>query len=154
MDVISLSQKKRAGGTASHAEPRSLAAQREDGRRSKRAFRYARRNRTIRGSDRNASAISDLSNAPRRRKYLDPVQAAAFLGGLNSRTVTRWAREGYLPAYPMGEGKKRLWRFTEQDLERWMRSRRTGEIPSDSEAEPDTLIPATDAPNKEIRLEG
>jgi excisionase family DNA binding protein len=59
-------------------------------------------------------------------KFLDAEEAAQFLGGLNSRTVTRWAREGYLPAYPIGEGKRRLWRFLESDLERWMLARRTG----------------------------
>jgi predicted site-specific integrase-resolvase len=42
--------------------------------------------------------------------FLNAEQAAQFLGGLNARTVTRWAREGYLPAYPIGEGKRRLWR--------------------------------------------
>jgi hypothetical protein len=68
-------------------------------------------------------------------RFLDAEQAAAFLGGLNSRTVTRFAREGYLPAYPIGEGKRRLWRFLEADLERWMLSRRTG-----------TLAVATGAP--------
>lgn len=68
-------------------------------------------------------------------RFLDAEQAAVFLGGLNSRTVTRWAREGYLPAYPIGEGKRRLWRFMEADLEHWMLSRRTG-----------TLSSAVDAP--------
>lgn len=42
------------------------------------------------------------------RKFLTPDKAAEYLGGLNSRTVTRWAREGYLPAIPIGEGKRRL----------------------------------------------
>jgi excisionase family DNA binding protein len=70
-------------------------------------------------------------------RFLTPEQAAEFLGGLNSRTVTRWAREGYLPSYPIGEGKRRLWRFLECDLEQWMLSRRTG-----------TLTPATDAPTR------
>lgn len=84
-----------------------------------------------------------------RPRFLDAEQAAAFLGGLNSRTVTRWAREGYLPAYPIGEGKRRLWRFTEPDLERWMLSRRTGQSISDSNLVAGTLFPATDAPNKE-----
>jgi excisionase family DNA binding protein len=60
------------------------------------------------------------------RRFLTPVEASVFLGGLNSRTVTRWAREGYLPAFPVGEGKRRLWRFLESDLEAWMLSRRTG----------------------------
>jgi hypothetical protein len=27
-------------------------------------------------------------------QFLDAEQAAAYLGGLNARTVTRWAREG------------------------------------------------------------
>ena len=37
--------------------------------------------------------------------FLNAEQAAQFLGGLNSRTVTRWSREGYLPAYPLGDTK-------------------------------------------------
>jgi excisionase family DNA binding protein len=64
----------------------------------------------------------------RTLKFLDPEQAADFLGGLNSRTVTRWAREGYLPSYPIGEGKRRLWRFLESDLTQWMLSRKTGQF--------------------------
>jgi len=59
-------------------------------------------------------------------RFLDAADAAAHLGGLNSRTVTRWAREGYLPAYPIGEGKRRLWRFLRTDLDVWMSARRTG----------------------------
>jgi len=70
-------------------------------------------------------------------RFLTAAEAAVFLGGLNTRTVTRWAREGYLPAYPIGEGKRRLWRFLEEDLERWMLARRAGQ---------DTLPSATDAP--------
>ena len=88
------------------------------------------------------------SPEPRTRRFLTPKEAAAYLGGLNSRTVTRWAREGYLPSYPVGEGKRRLWRFLEGDLERWMLSRRTGQIPIDPQARADTLLSATDAPRK------
>ena len=68
------------------------------------------------------------------QKFLLPEEAAAFLGGLNSRTVTRWAREGYLPSYPIGEGKRRLWRFLETDLSKWMLARRTGEYIATAEA--------------------
>jgi excisionase family DNA binding protein len=81
-----------------------------------------------------------------RNRFLTAQQAAEFLGGLNSRTVTRWAREGYLPSYPIGEGKRRLWRFLENDLENWMISRRTG-------ASAGTLFSATDAPTRRL-LEG
>ena len=79
--------------------------------------------------------VQTSESQDRRRRYLSPVEAAQFLGGLNVRTVVRWAREGYLPSYPLGEGKRRLWRFLENDLEAWMLSRRTG-----------TLNPAADAP--------
>jgi len=61
-------------------------------------------------------------------RFLNSDEAAVFLGGINSRTLTRWAREGYVPAYPVGEGKRRLWRFLERDLEVWMLARRTGEV--------------------------
>jgi excisionase family DNA binding protein len=63
-------------------------------------------------------------------RYLNPAEAAAFLGGINIRTVNRWARRGYLPAYPLGEGKRRLWRFLESDLHAWMASRRTDTVPA------------------------
>ena len=59
-------------------------------------------------------------------RFLTAEDAATYLGGLNSRTVTRWAREGYLPAFPIGEGKRRLWRFRQTDLEAWMVGRRQG----------------------------
>lgn len=81
-------------------------------------------------------------------KFLTADEAAAYLGGLNSRTVTRWAREGYLPAYPIGEGKRRLWRFLECDLDEWMRARRTGQIPLEIRACGDTLTAAADASPK------
>ena len=59
-------------------------------------------------------------------RFLNAEEAAEFLGGLNARTVVRWAREGYLPAFPIGEGKRRLWRFLQDDLEAWMMARRQG----------------------------
>ena len=52
---------------------------------------------------------------------MTPLQAAAYLG-LDDKTVTRWARNGYLPAHPMGQGKKRYWRFFEDELLEWLTS--------------------------------
>jgi excisionase family DNA binding protein len=71
--------------------------------------------------------LNDRKTAVCCHRFLTPIEASEFLGGINSRTVTRWAREGYLPAFPVGEGKRRLWRFLESDLEAWMLSRRTGQ---------------------------
>jgi hypothetical protein len=53
---------------------------------------------------------------------------------MNPRSsVIRWAREGKLPAYPIGEGKRKLWRFLESDLEQWMLSRQTGRLDVDAD---------------------
>ncbi len=80
---------------------------------------------------RTSAHTSEMSNDDKgSRRFLDATEAAEFLGGLNSRTVSRWAREGYLPSYPMGEGKRRLWRFLASDLEQWMIDRRTGPVES------------------------
>lgn len=62
--------------------------------------------------------------------FLNAEQAAQFLGGLHIRTVTRWAREGYLPAYPIGEGKRRIWRYLRHDLAEWMLGRRNTDLES------------------------
>ena len=60
--------------------------------------------------------------------FMNAEQAAQFLGGMNTRTITRWSREGYLPAYPIGEGKRRLWRYLQADLMAWMLGRRSGVV--------------------------
>jgi excisionase family DNA binding protein len=77
--------------------------------------------------------------------FLSPDEAAAFLGGMNPHTITRWAREGQIPAYPMGEGKRRLWRFRASDLTKWMISRSEYSIPVDLLTVPGRLGSATDA---------
>ena len=48
----------------------------------------------------------------RNIKILDAAEAAAIMR-MDSRTLIRWARLGYVPAHPLGEGKRRLWRFIE-----------------------------------------
>ncbi len=52
-------------------------------------------------------------------RILDAVEAAALIR-MDSRTLIRWARLGYVPAHPMGEGKKKLWRFLEHELLAWL----------------------------------
>jgi excisionase family DNA binding protein len=50
---------------------------------------------------------------------LTPIDAATYLG-LDEKTITRWARQGYLPAHPLGEGKRKFWRFLENELAEWL----------------------------------
>ena len=56
---------------------------------------------------------------------MTPRKAAEYLG-LDEKTVTRWARCGYLPAHPLGEGKRKFWRFLEPELEEWLAAKTNG----------------------------
>ncbi len=52
-------------------------------------------------------------------RLLNPDEAAALLQ-MDARTLVKWARQGYVPSHPLGEGKRRLWRFFEDELLRWV----------------------------------
>ena len=52
-------------------------------------------------------------------QILTPDQAAALLH-MDARTLVKWARQGYVPSHPLGEGKRRLWRFFEEELVAWV----------------------------------
>jgi excisionase family DNA binding protein len=56
---------------------------------------------------------------------MTPSEAAAYLG-LDVKTITRWARQGYLPAHPLGEGKRKFWRFFESELREWLAAKTNG----------------------------
>jgi hypothetical protein len=61
-----------------------------------------------------------MQNAEKRANSpLDAKEAASVLK-MNSRTLVRWARCGYVPAHPLGEGKRRIWRFFESELLEWV----------------------------------
>lgn len=60
-----------------------------------------------------------------RRSPMTPKEAAQFLG-LDVKTVTRWARKRYLPAHPLGEGKRKFWRFFEAELLDWLALKSNG----------------------------
>jgi len=62
---------------------------------------------------------------PAKRNLLTPVEAAALLH-MDHRTLIRWARAGYVPAHPLGEGRRRLWRFFEDELLVWVAAQSSG----------------------------
>jgi hypothetical protein len=51
---------------------------------------------------------------------------AAILLDMDNRTLIRWARSGYVPAHPLGEGRRRMWRFFEDELLAWVESQSNG----------------------------
>ena len=58
---------------------------------------------------RGASVACMQSSAGGRalNRPLTPTEAGEYLG-LDEKTVTRWARQGYLPGHPLGEGKRKF----------------------------------------------
>jgi excisionase family DNA binding protein len=63
--------------------------------------------------------MQEKTNTTTLTRPLTPIQAAEYLG-FDVKTVTRWARQGYLPGHPLGEGKRKFWRFLESELSDWL----------------------------------
>jgi excisionase family DNA binding protein len=55
--------------------------------------------------------------------HLLNAEEAAEILRMDTRTIVRWARLGHLPAHPLGEGKRKVWRFLEHELLRWVEAR-------------------------------
>ena len=55
--------------------------------------------------------------------FVDADQASKFLN-LRPRRVLELARRGVLPAYPLGDGLRRVWRFRLSELASAIRSLR------------------------------
>jgi excisionase family DNA binding protein len=55
-------------------------------------------------------------------QYLAPQEAARFLS-ISAKTLTRFARQGMVPAHPIGDGTRRRWRFLKSELDTWMLGR-------------------------------
>ncbi len=54
--------------------------------------------------------------------FVDAIEAGQFLH-LRPRRVLELARQGVIPAYPLGQGKRRVWRFRLSELASAIRSR-------------------------------
>ena len=71
------------------------------------------------------SSVSVLAHDPQRgpsERFVDAVSAASVLG-INPKTLQRWSRQGILPAHPIGEGRRRYWRYLTSELDAWLRER-------------------------------
>lgn len=54
--------------------------------------------------------------------FVDSVQAAKFLS-LKPRRLLELARAGHLPAYPLGDGQRKVWRFRLSELSQALKDR-------------------------------
>jgi excisionase family DNA binding protein len=58
---------------------------------------------------------------PGLEPYIEVGRAAAYLS-MSRKTLLKKARAGRLPAHPIGEGRKKMWRFRLSELDRWMQT--------------------------------
>lgn len=58
---------------------------------------------------------------PGLEPYIEAGRAAAYLS-MSRKTLLKKARAGRLPGHPIGEGRKKMWRFRISELDRWMQT--------------------------------
>jgi hypothetical protein len=64
-----------------------------------------------------ASLNSGIPHEP----YLNAVHAAAHLS-ISPKKLLAMARAGLVPAYGIGQGKRKMWRFLLPELDHWMQT--------------------------------
>ena len=69
-----------------------------------------------------------LSSPHVSEPYIEAGRAASYLS-ISRKTLLSKARSGRLPAHPVGDGRKKMWRFRISELDRWMQT----EVTSDSD---------------------
>jgi excisionase family DNA binding protein len=62
------------------------------------------------------------ANRSEPERFVDAVTAAKFLS-IQRRQLLELARAGKIPSYPIGDGRRRLWRFRLSDLAKAMEER-------------------------------
>ncbi len=55
-------------------------------------------------------------------RFVDADEAASVLS-VHPKTLQRWSRQGVVPAHPIGEGRRKYWRYLVSELETWLRDR-------------------------------
>lgn len=68
-------------------------------------------------------------SAEKQEPFVTPDEAAAFLR-MSPVTIKKMAREGQIPAHPIGEGPRKRWRFLISELATHMSSRVNSELSS------------------------
>jgi excisionase family DNA binding protein len=76
------------------------------------------------GQSSNATGtVTTAPASPRTPEYYEDAREAAKFLRIQRRTVLQMARDGVIPAHPLGDGRRKLWRFLSSELDEWMRDR-------------------------------
>jgi hypothetical protein len=63
-----------------------------------------------------AAVLSLQERVPYPERFVDSIAAAEFLS-ITPRRALDLARAGVIPAHPLGDGKRRVWRFRLSEIE-------------------------------------
>jgi hypothetical protein len=71
-----------------------------------------------------ATGFAGAAQQPQSRPeyFVDATEGALFLK-MDRRTLLQKARQGRIPAHPMGDGPRKTWRFLLSELDAWLRRR-------------------------------
>lgn len=62
-----------------------------------------------------------LDTTPPSEPYIEAGRAADYLS-MSRKTLLKKARSGRLPGHPIGDGRKKMWRFRISELDHWMQT--------------------------------
>lgn len=82
------------------------------------------------GPEHDGAVIASSVSSPNMRAlepFVGPAEASKFVR-LHPGTVQRLARTGNLPGHPVGDGRRRRWRFRLSELGQWLESRGSGTV--------------------------
>jgi hypothetical protein len=65
--------------------------------------------------------VTKMTDKPQAEPFVDAVETGRFLQ-LRPRRVLELARQGVIPAYPLGTGPRRVWRFRLSEVASALRS--------------------------------
>jgi excisionase family DNA binding protein len=70
-----------------------------------------------------ARTVTAASASARTPEYYEDAEEGAKFLRIERRTLLRMARDGVIPAHPLGDGRRKQWRFLLSELDEWMRGR-------------------------------
>jgi excisionase family DNA binding protein len=70
-----------------------------------------------------ARTVTAASASGRTPEYYEDAEEGAKFLRIERRTLLQMARDGIIPAHPLGDGRRKQWRFLLSELDEWMRGR-------------------------------
>lgn len=69
------------------------------------------------------TTVTAAPASPRIPEYYEDAEEGAKFLRIERRALLQMARDGVIPAHPLGDGRRKQWRFLLSELDEWMRAR-------------------------------